>query len=94
MHHETNAGLFGTMSIGSFISFFQGLYAYGPSWAVLPPLIVGLAGLVGAVNALREGEHRRDMERRRFDAERERAAAYATMRKLGGLSFDQVEGQN
>jgi len=84
MHdHQINTHLFGWISFGSLWSALVQFRALGPSWSVVPPLLVGLAGFVGAVNAALNDRHRRACERADRELERQGRRAF---------SFDQLEG--
>lgn len=83
MRHNT--GLFSTIASAGVWDVFAVLYQHGPSWELVPPLLIAVAGLVGAVNSFRESEHRRHMERARQAVEQARLTK-------AGLTFDQLEG--
>ena len=51
MHHDAanQTNLFAANTLGSVWWMADILYRNGPSWAVLPPILIGATGLVGAL---------------------------------------------
>jgi hypothetical protein len=61
-------GLFASSSLGSFWWVADVLYRHGPTWSVVPPILIGLATLVGAVRG-----YQNDRQVRKHAEERHRA---------------------
>lgn len=64
--HQT--GLFATSSLGSFWWVADVLYRHGPTWSVVPPILIGCASLIGAIRG-----YQNDRQARRHAEERHRA---------------------
>lgn len=80
-HAQTQTALFGSISLGSGWQILISLRSHAPSWELVPPLLVGLIGLVGALNTAVNDWHRRRQERARLDAELSQAALDAATRR-------------
>lgn len=65
-HHQT--GLFATSSLGSFWWVVDVLCRNGPSWSIVPPILIGTASLIGAIRS-----YQNDLQARRHAEERHRA---------------------
>jgi hypothetical protein len=64
--HQT--GLFATSSLGSFWWVADVLYRHGPTWSVVPPVLIGTATLIGAIRG-----YLNDRQVRRHAEEKHRA---------------------
>jgi hypothetical protein len=77
--HQTN--LFATSALGSFWWVADVLYRHGPTWSVVPPILIGTASLIGAIRG-----YQNERQSRRHAEERHRAAmsanGEASLRKL------------
>jgi hypothetical protein len=66
-HHQTS--LFATSAAGCCWWLVDQLVQHGPSWQLIPPLLIGSASLLGAVRSTLDGA-----QARRHAEERHRAA--------------------
>jgi hypothetical protein len=75
VHHDIppQTGLFATNALGSFWWVCDLLYRNGPSWSLLPPSLIGVASVVGAVRGFLN-----DRQARRHKEEEHRARMAAT----------------
>jgi hypothetical protein len=64
--------LFATSAAGAVWWTVDVLYRLGPSWSVVPPILIGAASLIGAI-----GGYQNDRQKRRHAEERHRAAMAA-----------------
>ncbi len=51
--------LFATSAAGSGWWFVDALYRHGPSWQLVPPLLLAVASLIGALNGFLNGRQAR-----------------------------------
>lgn len=66
-HVNGDQVLFGTTTGAGFWYFVRDVLAYGPSWSAVPPLLLALGGVIGAIRAWRTERENwldRDQERR------------------------------
>lgn len=79
-HHQV--GLFASSAGTAVLWTIDQLRQHGPSWSLVPPIFVALAGLVGAINGAVNDRHRRRVELAKLSA-----------RSKTGFSFDQLEAR-
>ncbi len=58
-HHRTTTGLFATMNVAALWDFMVELSRHGPSWELVPPLVLATAALIGAVRSYLDGAQAR-----------------------------------
>lgn len=75
-------GIFGTSAGGAIWWVMDELHRHGPSWSLVPPILLALASLVGAAHTFAEGRHRRRLE------------AEDRSRRWRLPTYDQIEGRN
>jgi len=78
--HQT--GLFATSSVGALWWVADVLYRHGPTWSVVPPILIGVASLLGAIRG-----YQNDCQARRHAEERHRAAL-ASLKARGSEQND------
>lgn len=71
MHDQhSHTYLHATAAGGSFWWLLEQLIAYGPSWSLVPPLLIGASGLLGALtsflNQRQARRHREELHRRQL----------------------------
>lgn len=85
--HSTHFRLFATNVGGSVWWLLDALYRHGPSWQLVPPIVLAIASLVGAVRAYQDGA-----QARRHADEKHRAELEAMKRQvfdpLGGFGLE------
>jgi hypothetical protein len=68
-HHHHNGPVFAANAAGAFWWFVDQLCRYGPSWSLVPPLLIAVASVIGATtNALNARQARR-LEREKHEVE-------------------------
>lgn len=74
MHHDavTQTNLFAANTLASIWWAADILYRHGPSWSILPPILIGITGLIGA---LRSYQNDRQQRRHKEDIHRAEMAA-------------------
>lgn len=80
-HSHGQFSLFATSSGASVFWIFDQLWRNGPSWSLVPAIVVAVTGLVGALNAAANDRHKRRVERLQLEA------------RLNRFSFDQLEAK-
>lgn len=78
MTHDASTnqtGLFATNALASSWWVVDLLYRHGPSWQIMPPLLLGAASLLGAVKSYQNDRQarRHTEERHRLELERMRS---------------------
>jgi hypothetical protein len=88
MHHDASGqfGIYATSTVGSLWWAIDFLYRHGPSWEVMPPILVGAASLIGAVRA-----YLNDKQGRKHADERHRAEM-AAQKESSGKKSSTTEG--
>lgn len=75
MEHTTHhTQLFAANAAGAGWWVFDALYRYGPSWQLVPPILIGLASVMGAVRSYQDGAQARRHADEKHRAELDRAA--------------------
>jgi hypothetical protein len=57
--HDTTTGLFATMNLAALWDLAATLSRHGPSWELVPPLVLAVAALIGAVRSYLDGAQAR-----------------------------------
>lgn len=81
--HMTNCRLFAAATGASVWQFINELAAHGPSWSLVPPIVLSVATVIGAVKNYLDGA-----QARRHADERHRAEMEALKRR----AFDPMGG--
>lgn len=69
MNHDHQTGIYGTVAFGSGWWIVDAVTRYGPSWQLVPPILLGVASLIASVSGWLDKRQARRHAELKFRAE-------------------------